>query len=52
MNNELKQVLVAALNGSAITNFSAQDTEKAAVAAIMKECGLTETSTAREIRAK
>ena len=53
MNNELKQVLIAALNGvAASANFSAEETDKAAVNALLKEIGITENSTGREIRAK
>ena len=53
MNKELKQLLVAALNGvSASANFSAEDTDKAAINALLKEIGVDENSTAREIRAK
>ena len=53
MNKELKQVLVAALNGvAAYANFSAEETDKAAVNALLKEIGIDENSTGREIRAK
>ena len=53
MNKDLKQVLVAALNGvPATANFSAEETERAAVNAMLKEIGIDENSTAREIRAK
>ena len=53
MNKELKQVLVAALNGvAASANFSAEETDKAAVNALLKEIGIDENSTGREIRAK
>ena len=53
MNKELKQVLVAALNGvAASANFSAEETDKAAVNALLKEIGIDENSTVREIRAK
>ena len=53
MNQELKQVLIAALNGvAASANFSAEETDKAAVNALLKEIGIDENSTGREIRAK
>ena len=53
MNKELKQVLIAALNGvPATANFSAEETERAAINAMLKEIGIDENSTAREIRAK
>ena len=53
MNKELKQVLVAALNGvSASANFSAEETDRAAINAMLKEIGIDENSSAREIRAK
>ena len=53
MTTELKQVLIAALNGvSASTNFSAEETDRAAINAMLKEIGIDENSSAREIRAK
>ena len=53
MNKELRQVLIAALNGvSASANFSAEDTDRAAINAMLKEIGIDENSSAREIRAK
>ena len=53
MNNELKQVLIAALNGvPATANFSAEETDRAAINAMLKEIGIDENSTSREIRAK
>ena len=53
MNKELKQVLIAALNGvAASANFSAEETDQAAVNALLKEIGIDENSTARQIRAK
>lgn len=53
MNKELKQVLIAALNGvSASANFSAEETDRAAINAMLKEIGIDENSSAREIRAK
>lgn len=53
MNKKLKQVLIAALNGVAASeNFSAEETDKAAINALLKEIGIDENSTGREIRAK
>lgn len=53
MNKDLKQVLIAALNGvAASANFSAEETDKAAINALLKEIGLDDNSTGREIRAK
>ena len=53
MNKELKQVLIAALNGvPATANFSAEETDRAAINALLKEIGIDENSTGREIRAK
>lgn len=53
MNKELKQVLIAALNGvAASANFSAEETDRAAINALLKEIGIDENSTGREIRAK
>ena len=53
MNNELKQVLIAALNGvPATANFSAEETDRAAINAMLKEIGIDENSSSREIRAK
>lgn len=53
MNKELKTVLIAALNGvSASANFSAEETDRAAINAMLKEIGLDENSSGREIRAK
>lgn len=53
MNKDLKQVLIAALNGvPATANFSAEETERAAINAMLKEIGIDENSTSREIRAK
>ena len=41
MNKELKQVLIAALNGvAASANFSAEETDKAAINALLKEIGI------------
>lgn len=51
MTNELRSLLVKALQGGSTTEFSAEDTNTAAVKAIMKECGLDENSGAREFRA-
>lgn len=53
MNKEFKQVLIAALNGvPATANFSAEETDRAAINAMLKEIGIDENATAREIRAK
>ena len=53
MNNELRQLLIAALNGvTASANFSAEETDKAAINALLKEIGIDENSTGRQIRAK
>lgn len=51
MTNELRNGIIAALQNQPSTNFSAQEVGTSAVNAIMAECGLTEASTAREIRA-
>ena len=51
MTNELRSVLLKALQGAPTTEFSAEDVNAAAVNAIMAECGLTADSSAREIRA-
>ena len=51
MTNELKLCLMAALQGKPAANFSAEDTNEAAVKGIMKELGLGENPTPREIRA-
>ena len=41
MNKDLKQVLVAALNGvPATANFSAEETDRAAINAMLKEIGI------------
>jgi hypothetical protein len=50
MNKEIKLGIIAALQGKPSANFSAEDVNAAAINAIMKECGLDENSTAREIR--
>lgn len=53
MNKELKLALITALNGeTASANFSAEDTNKATINALLKEIGIDENSTGREIRAK
>lgn len=52
MNKELLTVLTAAFEGRAVANFSKEDTNTAAVKAIMEACGLNENSTARELREK
>ncbi len=51
MTNEFKSLLVKALQGAPTTEFSAEDVNAAAIKAIMAECGLTETSSARDYRA-
>lgn len=51
MTKELKLCIMKALQGQSTTEFSAQDTNDAAVKGIMEACGLTDKSTAREIRA-
>lgn len=51
MEKELLNGLIAAMNNQPSANFSAEDVNDAAVKAIMDQCGLTENSTAREIRA-
>ena len=51
MNKELKTIVVAALENKPSTSFSADEVNEAAVKAIMAECGLSETSTARDFRA-
>lgn len=50
MNKELLQGLTAALQGNASTNFSATDVNDAAIAAILKEAGLPENPSPRQIR--
>jgi len=50
MEKELKLGLIAALEGKPSANFSAEDVNEAAINAIMKECGLDENSTGRDIR--
>lgn len=47
---ELLQGIIAALQGTASANFSAEDVNEAAVRAILTEAGLSENPTAREIR--
>lgn len=51
MTKELLNGIIAALENKPSTNFSAEDVNNAAVNAILKECGLSENPTAREIRA-
>ena len=51
MTKELKLCIMKALQGLSTTEFSAEDTNSAAIKGIMEACGLTEDSTAREIRA-
>lgn len=50
--NELKTLLISALNNQPSANFSAEDVNTAAVNALMEKLGLTAESSAREIRAK
>ncbi len=53
MDKQLLNVLVAAMNGvSASANFTAEDTERAAVNSLLESIGLNEKSEPREIRAK
>ena len=52
MDKDLKLGLIAALTNTPSANFSAEDVNTAAVNAMMKELGLDENSSAREIRAK
>ena len=51
MNKELLKTIALSLENKPSATFSAEDVNKAAVTAIMKECGLNENSSAREIRA-
>lgn len=50
MNRELLNGIIAALEGQASANFAATDVNEAAISAILKEAGLSENPTAREIR--
>ena len=50
--NELKTLLISALNNQPSANFSAEDVNTAAVNLLMEKLGLTAESSAREIRAK
>lgn len=50
MNRELLNGIIAALEGTASANFSANDVNEAAISAILKEAGLSENPTARELR--
>ena len=50
MNRELLNGLIAALEGQASANFAASDVNEAAISAILKEAGLSENPTARELR--
>ena len=52
MNRELLNGIIAALQGTASTNFSASDVNDAAISALLKEAGISENPTARELRAK
>lgn len=51
MNKELLTTITLSLENKPSANFSSEDVNKAAINAIMKECGLNENSSAREIRA-
>lgn len=51
MTKELKLCIMKALQGQPSTEFSAEDTNSAAINGIMEACGLNENSTSREIRA-
>lgn len=51
MNKELLKTITLSLENKPSASFSAEDVNKAAINAIMKECGLNENSSAREIRA-
>lgn len=50
MNRELLNGIIAALEGQASANFAASDVNEAAISAILKEAGLSENPTARELR--
>lgn len=50
MNRELLNGIIAALEGQASANFAATDVNEAAISAILKEAGLSENPTARELR--
>jgi hypothetical protein len=50
--NELKTLLISALNNQPSANFSAEDVNTAAVNALMEKLGLAENASPREIRAK
>ena len=52
MNRELLNGIIAALEGTASTNFSASDVNEAAMSAILEAAGVSENPTARELRAK
>ena len=53
MNSELRQLLIASLNGvSASANFSAEDSGRATINALLKEIGIDENSDSRTIREK
>lgn len=52
MNRELLNGIIAALEGTASTNFSASDVNEAAMSAILKAADVSENPTARELRAK
>ena len=50
MNKELLNGIIAALQGTASTQFSANDVNDATISAILKEVGLSDNPTSREIR--
>lgn len=50
MNKELLNGIIAALQGTASTQFSATDVNDAAISAILKEVGLSDNPTSRELR--
>ena len=53
MNSELRQLLIASLNGvSASANFSTEDSSRATINALLKEIGIDENSDSRTIREK
>lgn len=50
MNRELLNGIIAALEGQASANFAASDVNEAAISAILKEAGLSENVSARDLR--
>ena len=50
MNRELLNGIIAALEGQASANFAASDVNEAAISAILKEAGLSENPSTRELR--